>query len=176
MTNNSHSSHVDLHQLAIWSLVGLVMLRITTSLPWISGAFFGVDRKVNPEFLGGAGVTQRINGFFATHALYPGIGEWMKSFVVLHASFFGWLIFLGEFVAGLCLLLGLFTRLGGLAAALSAVMNLMAAGGAGADTIGNNYLLLILGITFIVIPAGRFLGLDALIQKRSHALIWRILG
>lgn len=167
----------ELAALASFSLVGLVALRIVTSWNWLSGALLGKDAKVRSDFLGGDGVTTRVHGFFGTQgALYPWIADFLNGTVVSHAAFFGWLIMAGELVAGICLLLGLFTRLGGLAAVLSAVMNLMAASGGGGDSIGQNYLLLTLGIIFMVVPVGRFLGLDGVLQRRSPAKVLRILG
>ncbi len=156
--------------------MGLVGLRIVTSWNWLNGAFLGKDRKIAPDFLNGGGVTSRVNGFFSTHALYPWIGHFMTSTVNAHAALFGWLIFLGEAVAGICLLLGLLTRLGAVAAILSAIMDLMAAAGGGGGSIGQNYLLLALGLVFLIVPVGRFLGLDGVLQHRSRARIWRILG
>lgn len=167
----------DLARLASFALVGLVALRIVTSWSWLSGALLGTDAKLRPDFLGGNGVITRVHGFFGTKgALYPWIADFLNGTVVSHAAFFGWLIMAGELVAGICLLLGLFTRLGGLAAVLSAVMNLMAASGGGGDSIGQNYLLLTLGIIFMVVPVGRVLGLDAVLQRRSPAKLLRILG
>lgn len=167
----------EIAMLASWSLVGMVAIRILGSWPWLNGCFLGVDAKVNPEFLSGKGVISRVEGFFGTKgALYPWIADFLNGFVVNNAAFFGWLIMLGELVAGVCLLLGLFTRLGGLAAALSAILNLMAAAGGGGDSIGQNFLLLVIGVLFMVIPMGRYLGLDAVLQRRSDAKILRILG
>lgn len=167
----------EIATLASWSLVGMVAIRVLGSWPWINGAFLGVDAKVNPEFLSGEGVISRVEGFFgASGALYPWIADFINGFVVDNAAFFGWLIMLGELVAGVCLLLGLFTRLGGLAAALSAILNLMAAAGGGGDSIGQNFFLLIFGVLFMVIPMGRYLGLDAVLQRHSDAKLLRILG
>lgn len=147
----------DLARLASFSLVGLVALRIVTSWSWLSGALLGTDAKLRSDFLGGNGVTTRVHGFIGTKgALYPGIADFLNGTVVSHAAFFGWLMMAGELVAGICPLLGLFNRLGGLAAALSAIMNLMAASGGGGDRFGQNYLLLTLGMIFMVVPVGRF--------------------
>lgn len=167
----------DLESLAQWALVALVTLRIASSWSWINGAFFGKDKKIAPDFLSGAGVTSRVESFFGkSGALYPWIAHFLNTTVVNNAAFFAWLIFAGELVAGICLLLGLFTRLGGLAATLSAVLNLMAAAGGGGDSIGQNYLLLLLGLIFLIVPAGRYIGLDGVLQRRSKARILRILG
>jgi len=159
--------------------VALVALRIASSWNWINGAFLGHDQKVGIYFLSGKFLVARIEGpgGFAHSAVYPSIGHWVGTSVVHDAVFFAWVIFLGEAVAGISLLLGLFTRVGGLAAVLSAIANLIAAGGNGADTLGQNYLLLLLGVIFIVVGAGRWFGVDAWLQRRYPNARWlRLVG
>ena len=51
---------LDLNRVAMWSLVGLVGLRIVTSWNWLNGAFLGKDRKIAPDFLSGTGVTMTV--------------------------------------------------------------------------------------------------------------------
>ncbi|WP_217493802.1 TQO small subunit DoxD [Humibacillus sp. DSM 29435] len=77
-----------------------------------------------------------------------------------------------EAAAGISLPLGLLTRIGGLVAALSALANLLAAAGGGADSIGQNYLLLILGVLFIITAPGRRFGLDGLLLRRYTNMRW----
>jgi uncharacterized membrane protein YphA (DoxX/SURF4 family) len=152
----------------VGAVVALVALRILTSWPWINGAFFGSDSKVGSYFLSGAFLKARISGptGFAAHSLYPSVGHFVATTIYDNASFWAWIIFLGEATAGILLLLGLFTRIGGLVAALSALANLLAAAGGGADTIGQNYLLLVMGIVFVLAAPGRRFGLDGLILQR----------
>jgi uncharacterized membrane protein YphA (DoxX/SURF4 family) len=161
------------------ALVALSALRIVTAWNWINGAFFGTDQKVGGYFLSGKFLVARIEGphGFAATALYSGIGHFIGTSVAANAPFWAWIIFLGEAVAAISLLLGLFTRVGASAAILSALANILAAGGGGADTLGQNYLLLVLGIVFLVIGAGRFLGVDGWLQQRYPSATWlRVLG
>ncbi len=163
----------------VMPVVGLVALRIATSWNWINGAFFGADKKISSAFLDGSFLKSRIGGptGFAHTAVSPGIRHFLIHTVAVHAELFAWVIFLGEAVAAISLLLGLFTRIGGLVAVLSAVANLLAAGGGGADTIGQNYLLLVLGIVFCVVGAGRWFGIDGWLQARYPTTRWlRIVG
>ncbi|MDQ2849494.1 TQO small subunit DoxD [Dermatophilaceae bacterium Sec6.4] len=158
----------------VGAVVALVALRILTSWPWVNGAFFGADSKVGSYFLSGAFLKARISGptGFAAHSLYPRIGHFVATTIYDNASFWAWIIFLGEAAAGISLLLGLLTRIGGLVAALSALANLLAAAGGGADSIGQNYLLLILGVLFIITAPGRRFGLDGLLLRHYPNLRW----
>jgi uncharacterized membrane protein YphA (DoxX/SURF4 family) len=67
---------------------------------------------------------------------------------------------------GVSLLLGLFTRLGGFFAIVQAVTNALVAGGNGADTIGHNYMLALVGLVVLLSAAGRTYGLDGLLIAR----------
>lgn len=152
----------------VTALVALVALRIMTSWNWLNGAFFGTDAKVNPEWLNGDGLVKRIGGpgGFAEKALYPWIGDFIRNDIASTPALWAWLIFLGYAFAGLSLLFGFLTRLGGLVAVLCALMNLLGAGGNGADTIGQNGLLLVLGATFMLTGAGRVYGVDRWLLER----------
>ncbi len=160
-------------------IVALIAIRILTSWSWINGAFFGGDKKISSNFLSGQFLIERINGphGFAASSLYPWISHFVANSVAGAPGFWAWVIFLGEAVAGLSFLLGLFTRLGGIASVLSALMDIMVAGGNGADTIGQNYLLLVLGLVFIIVGAGRWFGLDGWLQAKFPESKWlRVLG
>jgi hypothetical protein len=54
------------------------------------------------------------------------------------------------------------------------IVNLLVAGGSGADTIGHNYLLII-ALAFIAAAAGRIYGLDGMLIRRfPHVRIFHI--
>ena len=76
------------------------------------------------------------------------------------------LIGFGDFVIGISLSLGLFTRLGGMLAILRAVINILVAGGAGPDTVGFNAMLIAAGAIGLTTRAGRRFGLDRLLLAR----------
>jgi len=148
----------------------LALLRIFSSYSWFSGAFGGKDAKFAPDFLSGAGLTQRINapapmGFAHTAANHT-VASFLTGTVVPHASLFAWLIALGELGVGVSLLLGLFTRLGGFFAIVQAATYMLVAGGGGADTIGHNYMLILAGFVALLAASGRTFGLDQLLVSR----------
>lgn len=106
-------------------------------------------------------------------AINSGVSSWLMHSVVPHAAVFAWLLALGEAGVGISLLLGLFTRLGGLFAIVQAVINILIAAGMGTDTIFHDYLLIILGLAVMLSAAGRKYGIDALLLRRfpnSHLL------
>src|SRR5262245_9839600 len=84
-------------------------------------------------------------------------------------SWFGWVVFLMEAFVAISLILGVFTRFGGLAAfvqGLNLYFGVTAAPGEWYWTYGMLYTL---GIVFLAVPAGRFLGLDALLRPRLQS-------
>jgi len=147
----------------------LAILRVLSSYSWLNGALVGKDAKFNPEFLDGSGLAMRIldplKGFAHT-ALTEGVSHFLTNTVVPHAAVFAWLIALGELCVGVSLLLGLFTRVGGFFAIVQAVTNILVAGGNGADTIGHNYMLALVGLVVLLSAAGRTYGLDGLLIAR----------
>ncbi|MFC1879089.1 hypothetical protein ACFLZW_04180 [Chloroflexota bacterium] len=109
-----------------------------------------------PRLSLGLGWLARLNGLFIDNVIIPGF------------PFTGWLIWLAEaFIAG-SLLLGLFTRLGGLVAlAISAQLMVGLAG------IPNPYewewsynLMVLLSLVVFATAPGTILGLDALVKPR----------
>ncbi|ECD9517464.1 DoxX family membrane protein, partial [Salmonella enterica subsp. diarizonae] len=128
----------------------LAILRILTCYPWLSGAFYGKDAKVSMDFIFGSGLIDRINEGFIHTALNPAIVNFLTKVVVPHASIFAFMLALGEVAAGLSFLFGLFTRLGGVIAILHSVVNLLVLWNAGPETFGQNYLLIITALTFVL--------------------------
>jgi hypothetical protein len=53
-----------------------------------------------------------------THPTVPAVAVFLRDIVLAHFAFFGWMTFLVEMALGLGLLLGLFTRLAGVAGVL----------------------------------------------------------
>jgi hypothetical protein len=72
----------------------------------------------------------------------------------------------GDLAIGTSLALGLFTRLGATLAIARAVTNIVVAGGAGADTVGFNVMLIAAGIIALATGAGRRFGIDAVLLAR----------
>jgi uncharacterized membrane protein YphA (DoxX/SURF4 family) len=82
-----------------------------------------------------------------------------------HPKIFGALITLGELSVGLCMLLGVVTRL---AAAVGLVLlgSIAAASGQGFAPPGNALLMAAIMFTFVLAPPGRVMGLDVSLRAR----------
>lgn len=154
----------------------LAILRILACYPWLSGAFYGKDAKVSMDFIFGSGLTDRINDGFIHTALNPTIVNFLTGIVVPHASVFAFMLALGEVAAGCSFLFGLFTRLGGIIAILHSIVNLLVLWKAGPETFGQNYLLIITALSFVLCGAGRTWGIDSLLLKQTKSVFFRITG
>jgi thiosulfate dehydrogenase [quinone] large subunit len=154
----------------------LALLRLFAAYSWLAGAFLGSDAKFSAQFLSGKGLQMRVNTMFSKHALIPAVGHWLPGFVDPNAALFAWLLAVGELVVGVSLVLGLLTRVGGLLTVIQAAINLLVAGGLGADTVGHNYLLILIGLAVMLTGAGRRYGLDALILRRFPHRYLRLLA
>jgi len=147
---------------ALSANVALALVRALSSYSWLDSVLWGKEAKLAPHFLSGVGLTQRITmgkTAFVHTTLLPGVASFLTGTVVPHAS----LIALGELVTGLSLLLGLFARLGGALTIIQALVNIVIAGGNSQDTLGHNYMLLVVGLGVLLAAAGRTYGLDRLL-------------
>jgi uncharacterized membrane protein YphA (DoxX/SURF4 family) len=144
----------------------IVFLRIMSSLAWLDSALVGKDAKFAPAFLNGAGLADVITQKFVHTALTPGVVNVLQNIILPQVAIFAPLIAIGDLAIGLSLSLGLFTRLGGALAILRAITNILVAGGAGADTIGFNAMLIVAGVICITTGAGRFCGIDSYLLER----------
>jgi uncharacterized membrane protein YphA (DoxX/SURF4 family) len=144
----------------------VVFLRMMSSLAWLDSAFVGKDAKFAPAFLSGAGLVDVITQKFVHTALTPTVVNVLQNIVLPNATIFASLIAFGDLAIGLSLSLGLFTRLGGTLAIVRAITNILVAGGAGADTIGFNAMLMVAGAICITTGAGRYYGIDRFLLAR----------
>ena len=105
-------------------------------------------------------------GIMTLYSKIPLQASLVKQFVAPNMAWFGWVVFLMEAFVAVSLILGLFTRLGGLAAliqGLNLYFGVTAAPGEWYWTYGMLYTL---GLIFLAIPSGRFLGLDVWLRPR----------
>ncbi|MFV4847146.1 TQO small subunit DoxD [Edwardsiella tarda] len=174
-TNNG-GTHAGCYPMS--AMLALSVLRIAGSWNWINGAFFGADAKSSLAWLSGSGLVERIGGAggFAAKAMYPWVGDIITQDIATHPTFWAFFIFLAYAVPGISLCLGLFTRVGGLVAILASLMNLLAAAGNGADTIGQNVLLLLIGALCMLTGAGRAYGIDGWLLAHYSARWLRIVA
>ncbi|MEO7030551.1 MAG: TQO small subunit DoxD [Acidobacteriaceae bacterium] len=147
----------------------IVWLRIISSLAWLDSALIGKDAKLSASFLSGAGLVQSITEKFMHTAVTSGVADLLQNFVLPHAQVFAVLIAFTDLAIGVSLALGLFTRVGGALAILRATTNILVAGGAGADTVGFNTMLIAAGAIAIVTAAGRRYGIDRILISRWPA-------
>lgn len=144
----------------------IVWLRIIASLAWLDSAFVGRDAKVAPAFLHGTALAERITTTFVHTAIDSRVAQLMTWYVLPHAAIFALLIACADAAAGISLALGLCVRVGATIAIVRAFVNILVAGGAGADTIGYNAMLIATAGMCIATAAGRKFGLDARLIDR----------
>jgi thiosulfate dehydrogenase [quinone] large subunit len=97
----------------------------------------------------------------------------VNSLVVPNMAIVGWLVWLMEAFVAVSLILGLFTRLGGLAALVQGLNLLIGIGFAPIEWEWTYGMLTILGLVFLAVPTGRIWGLDAIIRPRLQAAVDR---
>jgi len=142
----------------------LALLRIYAGFFWLA---HGIPKFLDGEaFLPPSGVMQ---GFLTQAAAHMGgwYGAFLTNLVLPHAWVFGQLVRLGEVLAGCSLLLGFYTRLGGLVGTFLA-LNYMAAKGLLASPEGWSGLdgaAVVLSAIHLVLPTGRMLGIDGLLGR-----------
>jgi uncharacterized membrane protein YphA (DoxX/SURF4 family) len=152
----------------------IVWLRVLSSLAWLDRAFVGKDASVAPAFMHGGALAARIGGTFVHTALDSRLAQLLTWYVAPHAALFALLVAAADVAAGASLALGLFVRLGAAVAIVRAAVNILVAGGAGADTIGYNAMLIAAAAICMVTAAGRTLGLDArLIDRFPRSAVLR---
>ncbi len=142
----------------------LALLRIYTGAFWLMHGvpkFTQADQFMPPN----GAIVQFLNDAVA-HTSGP-YQQFLTGTVVPHISLFAELVRLGEVVTGCLLLLGFFTRLGGLIGVVLALDYLTAKGGLGHTTgwSGLDAAALALSAINIFLPTGRFLGVDGLLAR-----------
>jgi uncharacterized membrane protein YphA (DoxX/SURF4 family) len=100
-------------------------------------------------------------GMMTLYSKWPLQASLVKSLVVPNLSWMGWIIFLMEAFVAVSLILGLFTRLGGLAALLQAINLYIGVSAAPGEWYWTYGMLATLGLIFLAIPTGRVFGMDA---------------
>jgi uncharacterized membrane protein YphA (DoxX/SURF4 family) len=161
-SKDSVRQSVDIHH----AVGAVVFLRLMSSLAWLDSAFVGKDAKLAASFLNGAGLADVITKKFLHTALTPTVVNVLQNIVLPYATIFAPLIAFGDLAIGLSLSLGFFTRLDGALAIVRAITNVFVAGGAGADTIGFNAMLIVAGAICITTGAGRYYGIDRFLLAR----------
>jgi uncharacterized membrane protein YphA (DoxX/SURF4 family) len=150
----------------------IALSRIPIGVLWL----FSLRWKLPPDFAPAEG--KGLLDWLQLEAQYPAFefyGDFVAGVVIPNFTFFAWIIFLVELLVGLSLLTGTLTRLGA-AVGLLMAMNL----GIGLLAVPNewpwSYVMLAMfhGI-FLVTAAGRVLGVDGWLRRRSPGRVVRAL-
>ena len=142
--------------------IGLALLRIGMGLYFISQA----GGKTPSFLLSGANLGQQLQRGLGN--MPPFYQEFVRGVVLPHVDLFARLVFFGEWLTGLCLVLGLLTPL----AAIVGIWlnsNYMLMKGLGSAAGGVDRLFVLADVVFIAAGAGLVLGLDALLLRRVRA-------
>jgi uncharacterized membrane protein YphA (DoxX/SURF4 family) len=144
----------------------LALVRFLTGGIWL---VHGVPKFLNSaQFMPPAGVfaTYLQNGIAKTTGPYH---DFLVNTVTPNAALFAELVRFGEVCVGISLLLGLFSRLGGLVGILLPLNYLAARGGLGtlSEWSSIDGCLMLLSALSFVLPTGRVAGLDALSLRLS---------
>ncbi len=107
-------------------------------------------------------------GEMVQHSAF-GIQSWLVEKVIQpHFYFFAPQVYMAEVMIAVSLLLGVFTRLGGVLGALMAMNLWLGLYRASYEWPWTYFFLIVLQITFVVLPAGKSLGLDAILARRGQ--------
>jgi hypothetical protein len=160
--------------LEIRSRVGLVTSRVIIGILWFAQLFWKLPPTFGcpPNFTVTSDISTRTTGLcdwvglMAIYSRWPLQATLVKNLVVPNMAWMGWIIFLMEAFVGVSLILGFFTRLGGLAALLQGFNLYLGVSAVPGEWPWTYIMLSVLGLIFFAVPAGRILGLDAWIHLR----------
>lgn len=143
------------------SSIGLALLRIGVGYLWFQQLFW----KLPPDFAG----LHRYLAVEAQHTFLPGYSYilqhvFIPNFTILAAS-----VWTAEFVVSICLLFGVFTRLGAIIATLLSIQLFVGLAYAPGEWYWTYGMLVLLGLFLTAIPAGRRLGVDQWLAPRLRA-------
>lgn len=105
-------------------------------------------------------------GLMVVYSKLPIQSALVERFVVPNMAVAGWFVWLLEAFVAVSLILGLFTRLGGLAALVQAVNLYIGVTAIPFEWYWTYGMLSILGLVFLAVPTGRLWGLDAILRPR----------
>jgi uncharacterized membrane protein YphA (DoxX/SURF4 family) len=142
---------------AVW----LAVLRIYTGIFWLS---HGVPKLLNPRFFGAKGMMAGMIGETTATGHGP-YHDFLVNVVLPHAGVFSHLVAWGETLAGVSLLLGLFTRAGGIVGVFLPLNYFMMKGSyADITSIGGvDIAAAALSGIHAVLPTGLVAGLDSVL-------------
>jgi hypothetical protein len=108
-------------------------------------------------------------GLMAVYSKVPLHATFVDSFVIPNISWMGWGIWLMEAFIAVSLVLGLFTRLGGLVGLVQSINLYVGLTAIPFEWYWTYGMLIVLSLIFFAVPAGRVLGVDAWLRPRLSA-------
>ncbi len=131
--------------------------------------FFQGIGKFQRDFPKGDWIGRQI-GDITSVELYPWYKTFLRSYVVPHSELFGYLVMIGEIAVGVCLLLGLFTRLSAFVGLVMLVNYYLGPGMArGGYMLAHQQIYIVALAIFLLAGPGRTLGLDGLLLSGGSA-------
>jgi uncharacterized membrane protein YphA (DoxX/SURF4 family) len=129
--------------------------------------FFQGIGKFQRNFPKGDWIGRQI-GDIASLDLYPWYKTLLRSYVVPHSELFGYLVMIGEIAVGVCLLLGLFTRLSAFVGLVMLINYYLGPGMArGGYMLAHQQFYIVALAVFVLAGPGRTLGLDGLLSSSA---------
>ena len=157
--------------------IGMIISRLTIGYLWYTQLLWKLPPQFGcpPDFAVTTNIHARTSGLcdwvgiMTLYSKLPLQASLVKTFVVPNMAWMGWLIWLMEAAVAVSLILGLFTRLGGLAGLLQAVNLYIGVTAAPGEWYWTYGMLSVLSLVFLAVPTGRIFGLDALLRPRLQA-------
>jgi thiosulfate dehydrogenase (quinone) large subunit len=164
-------SEVELDRAPRWPLAGariVIGFLWAQQILWKMPPDFGCGPR-GPASIGQAGATGLCDwvGREIAMPLIPAYATFLQSVVVPNFAFFGWMTWLLEAFIAVSLLLGVVTRLGGLAGVAQAANLWIGLSGVEHEWYWTYLMLLILCGLFALTAAGRVWGVDRVLARRA---------
>ena len=153
VSDQAHAAPVTLSER---SLTALALVRIFFGFLW----FQQLAWKMPPDF--GGLRTDVVRE--AQHTILPGYSSIIQNVFLTHYTILGTCIWAAEFLVGVSLLFGICSRLGAALALLLSIQLYVGIAYAPGEWYWGYGMLLMLSLTLLVVPTGRRLGVDQVLQ------------
>ncbi|HLF74866.1 MAG TPA: hypothetical protein VI524_11000 [Anaerolineales bacterium] len=157
--------------------IGMIISRLVYGYLWYTQLLWKLPPQFGcpPDFAVSTALRERTSGLcdwvglMVIYSKWPLQADLVERFVVPNMAVAGWFVWLMEAFVAVSLILGLLTRLGGLAALVQGVNLYIGVTAIPFEWYWTYGMLSVLGLVFLAVPTGRVFGLDALIRPRLEA-------